>query len=143
MFFRFGWCSTNFFATWSSDISSRMDFLSQRMDKKLSVFSVIVDRSHVLIPLNIEKDLSDVAEAAPAVKIILMTVTQFPTNTRFSRDNGLTLWLLLPNWWAHIRRLLEVVETLKWVNQHHNHLWNVSTVLSIYLWHLAVCPPLS
>ena len=143
MFFRFGWCSTNFFATWSSDISSRMDFLSQRMDKKLSVFCVILDRSHVLIPLNIEKDLSDVAEAAPGVKIILMTVTQFPTNTRFSRDNGLTLWLLLPNWWAHIRRLLEVVEILKWVNQHHNHLWNVSTVLSIHLWHPAVCPPLS
>ena len=37
-----------------------MDFLSQRMDKKLSVFCVILDRSHVLIPLNIEKDLSDV-----------------------------------------------------------------------------------
>lgn len=50
------------------------------MDKELSLFCAILDRNHVLILLNIEKDLSGVAEVAPAVKIILMTVTQFPTN---------------------------------------------------------------
>ena len=56
------------------------------MGKELSLFCVILDRSHVLI-LNMEKDLSGVAEIAPAVNIILMTVTRFPTNMRFYRDN--------------------------------------------------------
>ena len=46
------------------------------MDKELSLFCAILDRSHVLILLNIVKDLSGVAEVAPAVKIMLMTVTQ-------------------------------------------------------------------
>ena len=50
------------------------------MDKELSLFCAILDHSHVVILLNIEKDLSGVVEVAPAVKIILMTVTLFPTN---------------------------------------------------------------
>ena len=54
------------------------------MDKELSLFRAILDRSHVLILLNIKKDLSGAAEVASAVKIILMTVTQFPTNMLFS-----------------------------------------------------------
>ena len=45
------------------------------MDKEFNLFCVILDQSHVLILLNIEKDLSGVAEVAPAIKIILMTVT--------------------------------------------------------------------
>ena len=57
------------------------------MDKELSLFCAILDRRHVLILLNIEKDLSGVAKVAPTVKIILMTVTQFPTNMHFSLDN--------------------------------------------------------
>ena len=57
------------------------------MDRELSPSCAILDHNHVLILLNIEKDLSGVAEAAPAVMIILMTVTQFPTNVHFSREN--------------------------------------------------------
>ena len=40
-----------------------------------------------LILLNIEKDLSGVAEVVPKVKIILMTVMQLLTNMHFSCDN--------------------------------------------------------
>ena len=57
------------------------------MDKELNTFWAILGCSHVLILLNIEKDLSRGAKVAPAVKITLMTVTQFPTNIRFSLDN--------------------------------------------------------
>ena len=57
------------------------------MDKELSLFCAILDRSHVLILLKIEKYLSGVADVAPAVKVILMTVMRFPTYIRFSRDN--------------------------------------------------------
>ena len=61
------------------------------MDKELSLFCVTLDLSHVLILLNIEKDLSGIAEVAPAVKIILMTVTQFPTNMRFSHGHDFNI----------------------------------------------------
>ena len=57
------------------------------MDEELSLACAILDRSHVLILLNIEKDLLGVAEVVPAIKIILMTVTQFPNNMRFLNDN--------------------------------------------------------
>ena len=50
------------------------------MDKELNLFCAILD-------LNIEEDLAGVAEVALAVKIILMTVMQFSTKMRFSRDN--------------------------------------------------------
>ena len=42
------------------------------MVKELSLFCAILDRSHVLILLNIEKDLPGVTEVVPAVKIIIM-----------------------------------------------------------------------
>ena len=57
------------------------------MHKKLSLFSTVTDRSHVLILLNIEKGLSGVANVARVGKIILMKVTQFPIYMCFSRDN--------------------------------------------------------
>ena len=41
------------------------------MDKELRVFCVILDRSHVVILLSIEEDLSGVVKVAPAVKIVL------------------------------------------------------------------------
>ena len=49
--------------------------------------SFLILFSHVLILLNIVKDLSVVAEVTPAVKVILMKVTQFLINMIFSRDN--------------------------------------------------------
>ena len=57
------------------------------MDQELSLFCEILDRSHALILLNIEKHLSGVVEVAPAVMILLMMVTHFSTNMPFSRDN--------------------------------------------------------
>ena len=50
------------------------------MDKEFSLLCVILDRSHVLIFLNIV-----------TVKIILKTVTQFPTNMRFSHENSFSV----------------------------------------------------
>ena len=57
------------------------------MDNKWTLLWIILDRSHALIILNFEKDLSDVTEVALAVTIILMTVMQFLIKMRFSRDN--------------------------------------------------------
>ena len=57
--------------------SHKDSFCHKRIDKEFSLLCVILDRSHVLILLNIV-----------AVKIILMIVTQFPTNMRFSHDNS-------------------------------------------------------
>ena len=92
------------------------------MDKELSFFCDILDRSHVLILLNIEKYLSGVVEVAPAVKILLMTVTQFPTNMPFSCDNDFNTFTTSSRLMGSHSRLLEFVEALKWVNRHHSHL---------------------
>ena len=83
------------------------------MDKELSFFCDILDRSHVLILLNIEKYLSGVVEVAPAVKILLMTVTQFPTNMPFSRDNDFNTFTTSSRLMGSHSRLLEFVEALK------------------------------
>ena len=76
-FLRSGWRPTNSFATSVNDKLSRRSLLSYMIDKELGLFCDILERSHVFILLNIEKDLSGVAEVAPFVKIILMTMTTF------------------------------------------------------------------
>ena len=83
------------------------------MDKELSLFCDILDRSHVLILLNIDKYLSGVVEVAPAVKILLMTVTQFPTNMPFSCDNDFNTFTTSSRLMGSHSRLLEFVEALK------------------------------
>ena len=60
------------------------------MDKELRRFYVILDHNHVLVLLNIKKDFCGIVKVAPAVKIIFMTVTQLPTNMRFSCDNEIS-----------------------------------------------------
>ena len=96
------------------------------MDNKWTVLWIILDRSHALILLTFEKDLSDVTEVAPAVTIILWRSCNSWSRCVFLVTITLTLWLLFFNWWTHIRRSLEVVQALKWVNWYHSHLWNVS-----------------
>ena len=81
---RSGWRPTNLFATSINDKLSRRSLLSYMIDKELSLFCDILERSHVFILLNFEKDLSGVAEVAPFFKIILMTVTTFWISLRFS-----------------------------------------------------------
>ena len=71
MFLRFGRFSTNSLATLTSGS------LSTRGLRELNLRCFIVDRSHVLILLAIEKDLSGVAVVAP------LTNTTFTMETIF------------------------------------------------------------
>ena len=86
-FLRSGWRPTNSFATSINEKLSRRSLLSYMIDKELSLFCDILERSHVFILLNIEKDLSGVAEVAPFVKIIFMMVTTFWISLPFSGAN--------------------------------------------------------
>ena len=92
------------------------------MDKELGLFCAILNRSHVLILLSNKKDLSGVAELAPAVKIIPTTVTEFPTNLRFSRNNDF-------NTLTTSSKLMGPQSRIVGMSRHHSHLWNVSPVL--------------
>ena len=88
------------------------------MDRELSPSCAILDHNHVLILLNIEKDLSGVAEAAPAVMIILMTVTQFPTNVKitlnnFSRENNFNTLTSSSKLMDSHSKIVGVVEVIK------------------------------
>ena len=83
------------------------------MDRELSPSCAILDHNHVLILLNIEKDLSGVAEAAPAVMIILMTVTQFPTNVHFSRENDFNTLTSSSKLMDSHSKIVGVVEAIK------------------------------
>ena len=85
------------------------------MDKELGLFCATLNRSHVLILLSNNKDLSEAAEVAPAVKIILTTVTKFPTNMRFSRDNDF-------NTLTTSSKLMGQQSRIVGMSRHHNHL---------------------
>ena len=79
------------------------------MDKEFSLFCSILDRSHVLMLLDIKKDLSGVAEVAPASKIILMTVRQISTNVRFSRDNDFNTLATSCKWLGSHSKIVGII----------------------------------
>ena len=72
--------------------SDKDSFYYKRMDKEFSLLCVTLDRSHVLIFLNIV-----------AVKITLKTVTQFPTNMRFSHENSFNTLITLEDRWKSLK----------------------------------------
>ena len=56
--------------------------------KELNLFGFVVDQSHVLTGLNVEKDRAGVVDVLPLVKTSLTIKTTFLASLRFSRYNN-------------------------------------------------------